>query len=84
MENSHINIAPVNVAFEDGIKDDKASIKTGLKMLMSHARAKRTSLGIDRDETDLKKKWENLNRLIFAYKEAHIECRELNNFLINY
>ena len=81
MENSHINIAPVNVALEDGIKEDKASMKTGLKMLMSHAaRAKRTSLGIDRAETDLKKKWENLNRLIFAYKEAHIECRELNNF----
>lgn len=71
---------PINITLNDDV-DDKTSMQKGFRMLVSHVRTKRTSLGIDNgDETDVIKKWNNLTVLIFNYKEAHTECRELNNF----
>lgn len=73
-----MNSLPINIAIDD--EDDKTSMHKGFKMLVSHVGKKRNSLGIDNNELDLTQKWKNLSLLIFNYKEAHIECRELNNF----
>ncbi len=77
--NIYMDNTPINITLNDE-ENDKTSMQKGFRMLVSHVRTKRTSLGIDNSETDLSKKWNNLNLLIFNYKEAHIECRELNNF----
>ena len=74
MDNPHIN-----VTLDDDI-DEKVSMQKGFAMLVSHVGRKRTSLGINNNETNIEKKWSNLKLLLFKYKEAHIECRELNNF----
>ena len=70
---------PINITLDDNI-NDKTSMQKGFKALVSHVKKKRTSLGIDSNETNIVKKWNNLKLLIFNYKEAHTECRELNNF----
>tara|TARA_A100001015_G_scaffold115234_1_gene127945 strand:+ start:138 stop:746 length:609 start_codon:yes stop_codon:yes gene_type:complete len=71
--------SPIHITLDHEV-NDKTSMQKGFKALVSHVKKKRTSLGIDNNETNVVKKWNNLKLLIFNYKEAHIECRELNNF----
>ena len=77
--NIYMDNLPIHITLDDEV-NDKTSIQKGFKALVSHVKKKRTSLGIDNNETNVVKKWNNLKLLIFNYKEAHTECRELNNF----
>ncbi len=77
--NIYMDNSPIHITLDHEV-NDKTSMQKGFKALVSHVKKKRTSLGIDNNETNVVKKWNNLKLLIFNYKEAHIECRELNNF----
>jgi hypothetical protein len=71
---------PVNINLEED-REDKTSIQKGFRVLLSHVKQRRDTLGIDNGEnTELSIKWNNLKLLIYSYKEAHLECREINNF----
>jgi hypothetical protein len=73
-----ISNLPIEVKSVD--EDTNASLRRGVRLLLSHVNNTKTEQLVINHNECLKTKWNELKNIICAYREAHIECREVYNF----
>ena len=75
-----MDISNLSIEVKSVDEDNKASLRRGIKSLLSHVNnTKKEQLVINHGEC-LTTKWNELKNIICTYREAHIECREVYNF----